>query len=224
MHYRFTNRFGGVSCAAYESLNLAFHVGDNPLSVSQNRSLLQASLGVSKLVFMEQVHGNEVALICHGDEVVTCDAMITNQPNIALAVMVADCVPILFHDPKHHAIGVAHAGRVGSLLGVASACLRAMHEHFGSKACDVKVFIGPSIKACCYEVTQEVVEGFEAYVRQEDGKLFMDLIGYNRDVLVNMGVKEENIVIEQACTCCSEDYFSYRREKITGRFVGVICL
>lgn len=224
MQYRFTNRFGGVSKAAYESLNLAFHVGDNSESVKKNRALLQEELSVSKLVFMEQVHGDNVVFIQSGDEEPICDAMITNRPDTALAVMVADCIPILFYDAIHHAIGVAHAGRVGSLLHVGQKCALAMGEQFGTTMSELRIFMGPSIHVCCYEVGKEAITGFEKYTQVRDGKYFLDLQSYNVDAFIGIGVKPEHIDISNVCSCDDENYFSYRRDKVTGRFVGVIAL
>lgn len=224
MQYRFTTRFGGVSQAPYDSLNLAFHVGDNPEYVKKNRELLQEELGISKLVFMEQVHGDKVVLIQNGDEEPTCDAMITQRSDTALAVMVADCIPILFYDAVHQAIGVAHAGRVGSLLHVGQKCALAMGEHFGTKMSELRIFMGPSIHACCYEVGKEAIAGFEKYTHLQDDKYFLDLQSYNVDAFISIGVKPEHIEISQECSCGDENYFSYRRDKVTGRFVGVIAL
>lgn len=224
MQYRFTTRFGGVSQAPYDSLDLAFHVGDDPQCVKKNRALLQEELKVSKLVFMEQVHGDTVVLIESGEEQSTCDAMITKRSDTALAVMVADCIPILFYDAVHQAIGVAHAGRVGSRLHVGQKCALAMGEHFGTKMSELRIFIGPSIHACCYEIGEDVMSGFETYTHQKDDKYFLDLHSYNHEAFVQIGVMPEHINIASECSVCDENYFSYRREKITGRFVGVIAL
>lgn len=224
MQYRFTTRFGGVSQAPYESLNLAYHVGDNPLDVKKNRELLQEDMGVSKLVFMDQVHEDKVVVIENGDEIPTCDAMITQRLDIALAVMVADCIPILFYDAVHQAIGVAHAGRVGSQLRVGQKCAQAMAEHFGTKMSELRIFMGPSIHACCYEVGQEAILGFEQFTHLKNEKYFLNLQAYNREAFLAIGVKPEHIEISKECSSCDENYFSYRRDKITGRFAGVIAL
>ena len=224
MQYRFTTRHGGVSRPPYDSLNLALHVGDNPLHVKKNRELLQEDMGVSKLVFMDQVHGDKVVLIESGDESPTCDAMITQQTDIALCVLVADCIPILFYDAVHQAIGVAHAGRVGSQLHIGQKCAQAMHEAFGTHMHELRIFMGPSIHACCYEVGKEVIGGFEKFVHIQDQKYFLDLQRYNRDAFLRVGLLPEHIEISEACSCSSEEYFSYRRDKITGRFAGVIAL
>lgn len=224
MQYRFTTRFGGVSQTPYDSLDLAFHVGDDSQCVKKNRALLQEELKVSKLVFMVQVHGDAVVLIESGEEQPTCDAMITKRSDTALAVMVADCIPILFYDAVHQAIGVAHAGRVGSRLNVGQKCALAMGEHFGTTMSELRIFMGPSIHACCYEVGQEAILGFEQFTHLKNEKYFLNLQEYNREAFLTIGVKPEHIEISKECSACDENYFSYRREKITGRFAGVIAL
>ena len=224
MRYLFTNRFGGVSEGAFSSLNLALHVNDDSLHVNANREILRKQMGVRAVVFMEQVHGDRIVRIEEEGQTPMCDAMITNQKEIALAVMVADCIPILFYDKTHEAIGVAHAGREGSRLGIGVKCLEAMEKAFGTRASEVQIFIGPSIGACCYEIGKEVSEGFEGFLHVKNERLFLDLQAYNYKAFLDQGVLPEHLNVSPLCTCCHESYFSYRREKITGRFAGVICL
>jgi polyphenol oxidase len=224
MQHFFTNRFDGVSEAPFESLNFGLHVNDEALHVNQNRAILKAKLGVSKLVFMDQVHGDSIVRIESGDEMPTCDAMISNVPDIALAVMVADCIPILYYDEVHQAIGVAHAGRVGTLLQVGQKCARAMVENFGTRMQELRIWMGPSIRSCCYEVGFEATQGLESFLHVKNGNYFLDLQDANLKAFLDMGIKREHITISEICTCCDHAYFSYRRDKITGRFAGVIVL
>ncbi|WP_238585239.1 peptidoglycan editing factor PgeF [Sulfurospirillum halorespirans] len=224
MQHLFTNRFEGVSEAPFESLNLGLHVNDTALHVTQNREILKAKLGVSQLVFMDQVHGDTITQIHSGDEMPTCDAMITDVSGIALAVMVADCIPILYYDERHHAIGVAHAGRVGTLLQVGQKCARAMAESFGTRMEELTIWMGPSIRSCCYEVGIEATQGLESFLHVKSGKYFLDLQNANLKAFLDMGIKRKNIMVSEVCTCCDSRYFSYRRDKITGRFAGVIAL
>ncbi|WP_041960305.1 peptidoglycan editing factor PgeF [Sulfurospirillum arsenophilum] len=224
MQHHFTTRFEGVSLAPFDSLNLGLHVNDNALHVTKNREILKEKLGVSKLVFMDQVHSDCIVCIETGDEAPTCDAMITNVQGIGLAVMVADCIPILFYDAKHEAIGVAHAGRVGTLLQVGQKTALAMGERFGSRMEELKIWMGPSIHQCCYEVGFEATKGFENFLHVKENNYFLDLQSYNHAAFVALGIKPENMDISDVCTCCDTDYFSYRRDKITGRFAGVIAL
>lgn len=224
MQHCFTTRFEGVSHAPFDSFNLGLHVNDNALHVNKNREILKETLGVSKLVFMDQVHGDKIVCIETGDEEPTCDAMITNVRGIGLAVMVADCIPILFYDATHEAIGVAHAGRVGTLLQVGQKTALAMGERFGSRMEELKIWMGPSIHSCCYEVGFEATKGFEKSLHVKEDHYFLDLQSYNHAAFVVLGIKPENIDISPVCTCCHTDYFSYRRDKVTGRFAGVIAL
>ncbi|WP_051906711.1 MULTISPECIES: peptidoglycan editing factor PgeF [unclassified Sulfurospirillum] len=224
MQHFFTNRFEGVSEAPFASLNLGLHVNDTALHVNQNRARVKAKLGVPKLVFMDQVHGDRVVQIHSGDELPVCDAMITNVSNIALAVMVADCIPILYYDEVHQAIGVAHAGRAGTLLQVGQKCARAMTEHFGTRLQELKIWMGPSIRSCCYEVGYEATQGLESFLHVKNGNYFLDLQNANLEAFLAMGIPREHISLSEVCTCCDHAYFSYRRDKITGRFAGVIAL
>ena len=224
MQHLFTNRFQGVSEAAFESFNLGLHVNDDALHVNQNRALLKAKLGVSKLVFMHQMHGDHIVAIQTGDEMPECDAMITNQPDIALAVMVADCIPTLYYDERHHAIGVAHAGRAGTLLHVGQKTAQKMAETFSAQLNELRIWMGPSIRSCCYEVGVEATKGLETSLHVKEGKYFLDLQKANVEAFLAMGIKKENINVSEVCTCCDKAYFSYRRDHVTGRFAGVIAL
>ena len=224
MQHLFTTRFEGVSEAPYESFNLGLHVNDDALHVNQNRAILKAKLGVSKLVFMNQVHGDKIVQIQTGDELPECDAMITNQPDIALVVMVADCIPILYYDKRHYAIGVAHAGRAGTRLHVGQKTAQKMAETFGSRLDELTIWMGPSIRSCCYEVGVEATKGFELSLHIKEGKYFLDLQKANFEAFLAMGLKRENVNVSEVCTCCDKTYFSYRRDHVTGRFAGVIGL
>ena len=223
--YHFTDRHGGVSTPPYDSLNLAFHVGDDQTSVIKNRTILQSTLNLQNIVWMEQIHGNNVQTIfsAQSEPIPACDAIITNQPNIALAVMVADCIPILMFDPKHKIIAAVHAGRNGTFLQIAPKTVKAMHKKFGCLPTDIQVIMGPSIHTCCYEIGDDLA----AIVEKNFGKSYMndlmlDLQKLNCDQLIKAKVRKDNIKISGTCTCCNSNYFSYRREGITGRFAGVI--
>lgn len=204
--------------------NLGLHVGDNVLHVKKNREALRSKLGVSKLVFMKQVHGNEVAIIQNGDENPTCDALVCNQKDIGLAVMAADCIPILFQDLDKRVVGVAHAGRVGTALHVGQKTVEKMVEAFGSKIENIHISMGPCIQHCCYEVGSEATKGLEKCLHVKNGKYFLDLPSFNKEDFLQLGILEENIQISPICTCCDKAYFSYRREGKTGRFCGVVTL
>lgn len=207
-----------------EEGNLGLHVGDNALHVKKNRESLKKKLGVSKLVFMDQVHGNEVVIIQSGDENPTCDALLCNHTDIGLAVMAADCIPIVLYDLDKSVIGVAHAGRVGTALHVGQKTVEKMVEVFGSKVENIHITMGPCIQVCCYEVGKEATEGLEKCLHVKKDRYFLDLPSFNKEDFLHLGIKAEHIEVSPICTCCDEAYFSYRREGKTGRFCGVVTL
>ncbi len=226
MRYLFRDRFDGVSQKPFDSLNLALHVGDNPLHVEENREIFAREIGAKNLVFMDQVHGDHIEVIrdVNTKKVLKTDAMISNLKDIALCVMVADCIPVLFFDEVKNVIGVAHAGRNGVKKKIAVKTIQKMISEFSSKTQDIKVILGPSIQKCCYEVKKDVVVGFENYIYVKNEKIYLDIVSKCIDDLKNFGVKSENIESVSICTRCDKKYFSYRRDGITGRFCGAIKL
>ena len=226
MQYLFTDRFGGFSQGVYDSLNLALHVGDNPENVKLNRDVLIEKINTENLVFMDQLHQDNIEIISskNQNKAVECDGMITALKDVALCVMVADCIPILFYDSSRKVIAVAHAGRNGVYLKIANKIIEKMIVDFSCSAENIKVFIGPSIKSCCYEVKNDVTKGFENYLHINSGKIYLDIVQKCIYDMQSIGIKKENTDISATCTSCDKDYFSYRRDGITGRFCGVIRL
>jgi len=216
IHYLFTDKEGGVSKGDFKSFNLAFHVGDNKDDVLKNREILKKMIGIRDIVFMNQIHSN-IIKIAKKDKIYKCDALITDKKDVALAVMVADCIPILLY--SDNLIAAVHAGRSGTFLKIAQKCALKMKK-MGAK--EIKAVFGPSIRSCCYEVGEEIID----IVEENFGKKyiinnsFLDIVSMNIDQLKDVGVNDIKII--NTCTCCDERYYSYRREKKTGRFVGVI--
>jgi YfiH family protein len=222
---KITTRYSGVSDAPYDSLNLALHVGDNPKRVLENRTILSQNCDfyLDNLIYMDQTHGDNIQIVKDSaiNKIPDCDAIITKQRNIPIMVMVADCIPILFYDPVKKIIAVAHAGRAGTFKSISKKTVLKME----SEPSDVLVYLGASIKQCCYEVGDGVGE----IVKKSFGKKYMkkgylNLQQMNLDQLISIGVKKDNIEISPICTCCNGDYFSYRREGTTGRFAGLMML
>ncbi|MEX1020438.1 MAG: polyphenol oxidase family protein, partial [Litorilinea sp.] len=154
-------RHGGVSPAPWQSLNFSVSRGDTPDRVAENRRRLAAALDVDadKLVRCQQVHGTDVQCVDgeHAGVVpVAADALITATPGVPLALVFADCTPILLYDTARHALGVCHAGWRGTVAGAAVATLRAMQRVYATRPADVRVGIGPSIGPASYEVGAEV--------------------------------------------------------------------
>ena len=231
----FTTRYTGVSQAPYDSLNLAFHVEDNPNDVETNHDLLAKELGYEKesLIHMRQIHSNLVHIVNSNDYFLApreCDALITDRPDIPLMVMVADCSPVLFYDEGQKVIAVAHAGRQGAFKNIVKNVLGAMEHAFKSNPENIYVTIGASIGVCCYEVGSEIYDeakeiGLEYAFEVIEDKYYLDVNKILKSQLLAYGIKEENLEISDECTCChNEKYFSYRADGVTGRFAGVIKL
>ena len=215
----FTTRRNGASLAPYESLNLAQHVGDNAETVARNRELLSKITG--PIQFMNQVHGDEVVEVKSIGDDPTCDALITRVPGIALAVMVADCIPLLLSSST--VVGAVHVGRRGLMNSVAVKAVEAMRK---LGADQIHAQLGPSICGRCYEVPQELAD--EVVAKHPAASSLtnnltpaLDLPRALIAVLVASGVTYEASTI---CTLESDEYFSYRRHNITGRNAGVVWL
>jgi len=231
-----STRMGGYSEAPYSSLNLGFHVKDNPDKVLINREIFCSELGIALdcIVAAKQVHGGKVAVVKkqewgkgsedHESAIDSCDAMITDAKNIFLMVLLADCPGIVFFDPVKKAVGVAHAGWRSTLVGIAENTVLAMKTTFKSKPGDIVCAISPSIGPCCFEIKDDVAVQFNnECVEKRDGKLFLDLRELNKIQLINSGIKQENIEISDVCTFCNtKTYFSVRKEGETGRHAVII--
>jgi len=219
----FTTRDGGVSEGPFESLNVSFAVGDEPESVAENRRTVSLLAG-APTAYMSQVHRAEVALMREGGDAPEADAMVTTTPGLALAVAVADCVPILAHDLTSGAIAAIHAGRRGVQAGVIAAAIAALR---GAGADDsvIEASIGPAICGGCYEVPLDMREEValvvpEARATTSWGTPSLDLRAAVEAQLRAAGVA----TIHRAGGCTREDprLFSHRRDGVTGRFAGVI--
>ena len=220
MNYRFTNRTGGVSTGAFASLNLGTHVGDELMAVMENRRLVSESLG--SVQYMSQVHGNRVVVI-EGvvDADPTADALVTGISGIALAVQVADCIPLLLS--SNEAVAAVHVGRKGLVNGVAQHTVDVMRE---MGAGSITAIIGPAICGQCYEVSEELFQEVtsiypEAKSETKSGTFSLDLPKALVGVLQGLNIEVRN---ESSCTLESKDFFSYRRDAITGRQAGFIWL
>ncbi len=229
LFFAITSRYGGVSETPYDSLNLALHVGDNPLKVLENRTLIAKKYDfyIENLIYMDQVHGCNVQVIkdCSVNKIENCDATITNIKNIPLMVMVADCVPILFFDKVKKVIAVAHAGRNGTLKEIAKKTILKMESEFNSYTDDILIYLGSSIGQCCYKVGEEIANIVDLrYIQKRDGEFYLDILNMNIHQMKSVGIKEKNIQTQGICTCCDKDYYSYRREGTTGRFAGILKL
>lgn len=221
-----TTRAGGRSAGPYESFNLGDHVGDDPGAVAANRRRLGQGIGLGpeRVAWMHQVHGTDVAIVEHADgPTPTADALVTDRPRLALAVVTADCVPLLLADPGAGVVAAAHAGRVGAAAGVVPATLAAMDE-LGAERERVEVLLGPSVCGLCYEVPAEMRDEVERHLPGSGaatrlGTPALDLHAGLRRQLGGLGVTR--VDADTRCTFEDEQLFSHRRTRPTGRFAAV---
>lgn len=214
----FTARAGGKSEGEFDSLNLAQHVGDQSDIVQVNRHELTHLLSVKQLQFMEQVHGNEIALVTQEMKTIPqADALITKERDIALVVMVADCLPVLIDGVD--VIGAIHVGRRGMANGIVARTISEM-KNVGGR--DFIAHIGPGICGKCYEVSEPIYLEITSNLPNADaGYRKIDIRREVSRQLDALGVKTINI---NKCTLENEGYFSFRRAPKTGRQCGAIVL
>lgn len=215
--------------------NLAFHVGDIEKNVKDNHKILADIMryNLNSVVHMKQIHSDVVHIVSENDNFEnppTCDALITNKKNIPLMVMVADCSPVILYDSEKSVIAVAHVGRAGAFQNILKNVIDTFVNYYNSNPADINVSVGASIGSCCYEVGEEIYDEaktlhLEYAVDKKENSFYLNISKIIQSQLFECGISEENIEISQECTCClKEDYYSYRAEKITGRFAGVVFL
>jgi len=232
LHGLFT-RQGGVSEPPWFSLNLSRSTGDSLETVTENNRRLLAAVGLKpeQTVSAWLNHGDHVAVVGPqhlGTALRETDAMISATPGLTLSMRFADCVPVLFHAAARGVIGIAHAGWPGVAAGIVGKTVRAMQETFGCRPRDVWAGIGPAIRVECYafgrDLAQRVIAacppGVPLVVPQPDGSIHLDLIAAVKSQLDAAGVGD--VEDSGLCTAChTDEWFSHRVEKKTGRF-GVV--
>ncbi|MFD9741724.1 peptidoglycan editing factor PgeF [Umezawaea sp. NPDC059074] len=223
-----TTREGGVSNPPFDSFNLGDHVGDDPAAVAANRKRLAEGIGLdpSRLVWMEQVHGRTVTTVTGPQDgpAEATDALVTNEPNLALVVLTADCVPLLLGDPTTGVIAAVHAGRVGARVGVVPAAVKAMGD-LGAKPENIEVLLGPAVCGKCYEVPAAMMADVDKHLpgsasKSRAAKPALDLRAGLWNQLENLGIGK--LGVDPRCTFEERTLFSHRREPGTGRLGGVI--
>ncbi|GAB3874846.1 peptidoglycan editing factor PgeF [Terrabacter terrigena] len=220
----FTGRSAGRGSGPYAGLNLGGHVGDDADDVEDNRRALAAELDLSRerVVFMNQVHGTDVVEVAGpwaGDPP-PVDAIVTRAADLAVAVLVADCVPVLLHDDTAGVLGAVHSGRPGMLSGIIGRAVDAMRD-LGARS--VSATVGPSVCGRCYEVPEDMARAAAAATpasaaRSWTGTPAIDVAAGVVEQLASAGV---GIQWVPGCTRESDDLYSYRRDGRTGRFAGV---
>jgi hypothetical protein len=224
----FTLRSGGASGVPWQSLNVGAHVGDDPLAVRQNRARVRDALELpAEPLWLEQVHGNAVHLAQSGTAPVTpprVDAIVTRDADVVLAIMVADCLPVLFATDDGAVLGAAHAGWRGLVAGVLENTVAAMQ----AQPARIRAWLGPCIGRAHFEVGAEVREAFlsagdEARHFEPNplGRYQCDLVGLARARLARAGVVE----VSGGSWCTAADpirFYSHRRDQRTGRMAALL--
>ena len=229
----FSTREGGVSEGIYASLNLGPNRGDEREHVLENYRRFTAAIGAQAegLVCAHQVHGDTVRCVTTADRGkglerpwdFEADGLITDVPGLCLAVLTADCLPILLYDPVRRVVGAVHAGWRGTALGIAAKAVERMVDCYGCDRLDILAAIGPGISKCCFETHEDVPNAMTEAMGASalhciqvlpTGKFRVDLKALNAKRLESAGLDPEHIAISGDCTAClPEKYWSHRITK-----------
>ena len=225
-----STRHGGKSALEYTStMNLGFKTDDDFEIVQENYRIFSDVVGFTyeNIVHANQTHSSNIRIVSSKDsgkglfkerDYNDVDGLITNEKNIPLAILTADCVPVLYCDVKNKVIGAAHCGWRGTYSLLQKKMIDKMKSEFGTEKKDLKIAIAPCVQSCCYEVSEELYYDFKKqipYLTKEiftkNNEYYLDLSAINKSVLINSGVPEENIFVSDICTCCNhKDLFSQR--------------
>ncbi|GAE29163.1 peptidoglycan editing factor PgeF [Halalkalibacter hemicellulosilyticus] len=242
----FTTRNGGMSASPFSSLNMGFHVQDDPEIVTKNRQLLANDLSfpLAQWVGTEQVHRSKIIRVSHEHKgmgsqdlrsaIRETDGIYTKERNVLLTSLYADCVPIYFYAPKATCIGLAHAGWRGTVDQIGPKMIRRWAEHESIPKEDILIVIGPSISRRHYEVSDIVIKAIDGcfersfdksllYEQISDDHYLLDLQTVNKYLFINEGIQPSQITVSSLCTVSDERLFSHRAEDgKTGRLMSFI--
>ena len=241
IRHAFSTKHGGVSTDEWTSMNFAFSRGDKPENVIENYKIFSNAVGFdyNSLVTSSQDHNTYVRPVTKNEcgigiwrekDMLSVDALITNEPNVTLVTHYADCTPLFFVDTVGKAIGLAHAGWRGTVGRIGEEVIKKMTSLYGTNPKDVVVAIGPAISKCCYEVDKDCAENFynlkdldnsKFIFPQNEVKYMIDLLETNRQIVMKAGVKKENIVLSDLCTKCNSDLLWSHRA--TNGHRGTMC-
>lgn len=209
--------------------NLSLTVNDNEDLVKENRKAFFTQLGLNQeqIAFQKQIHSDIIKFVENPGLLGESDALITSKPNIGLAISVADCTPIFIYDKSNKVIAAVHSGWRGTQKQILKKTLNNLKFHWKSVPENLYIYVGPSISQKNYKVGQEVAVQFDQkYLLKKNGKLYLDVVNANIDMLKQFGIPEEQIEISEYCTYEEKDLLhSFRRDGIlSGRSLGVIAL
>ena len=231
-----STRQGGVSAGDYSTLNIAYHVGDDSAAVTQNRRILARAAGypAEELITAQQIHGARLKWVSAADKgrgaldaasaIADCDGLLVAAKDTAVAIMVADCAPVLIVDPEKKMLAAVHAGWRGALAGIVSTAINELHEA-GSNLADIHLAIGPTLCPRCFEVGKDTGDKFTArfgdmVVEKIADHIHLDIRASIITDASSSGINKAQIAVYPACTRCEhEQFFSYRYQQgNAGRF------
>ena len=223
-----TTRAGGVSAPPFDTFNLGDHVGDDPAAVAANRQRLATALGLGDdgVVWMNQVHGDRVVMVDGptAASIDDTDALVTTRPRLALAVVTADCVPVLLGDARAGVVSAVHAGRVGAQNGVVVRAVEAMLDA-GAHPEDISVLLGPSVSGRNYEVPEAMAAEVETTLPGSRTTTAANTPGLDLRAgiarqLTDLGIT--SIDVDPRCTVADRNLYSHRRDAPTGRLASLV--
>ncbi|ARK31080.1 peptidoglycan editing factor PgeF [Halalkalibacter krulwichiae] len=241
----FTTRDGGTSKSPFSSLNMGFHVGDEWESVLQNRQLVANDLNISleNWIGTEQVHEADIQKVTMEDAgkgsrslktaIAHTDGIYTNEKDLLLTSLYADCVPLYFYSPSHEVVGLAHAGWRGTVKNIGAKMVQVFKTQENIRVEDIHVAIGPCISKQAYEVDQKVIDEVTKSLPVDNGNLpyetignnkyLLDLREINKNQLIEVGILPDHIINSSICTTLDTRMFSHRAENgKTGRMMSFI--
>ena len=242
----FSTRLGGVSDGIFSTMNLSFSRGDNENAVLNNYKIICDAIGVDykKCVLSKQTHTTNIRIVSPDDigkgiikerDFDDVDGLITNIPGVTLVTQYADCVGLLFYDPVKQVVAASHAGWRGTVNEIGRLTVEKMQAAFGCNPADILAAVAPSIGKCCFEVDKPVYDEFVKLKNVDlgaiiddkgNGKYNIDLWECNRQILLSVGIRSENITVTDLCTKCHHDiFFSHRATSgKRGNLAAFICL
>ncbi|MFC1855698.1 peptidoglycan editing factor PgeF [Thermodesulfobacteriota bacterium] len=233
----FLTRKGGKSQPPYDELNISYTCGDDGVTVRENFEKVLSTFSVDEksLVRINQVHGDDVLIINRGaqkkENYGDYDAVVTNDPELCLSILTADCVPIFLSDKTKGVFAAVHAGWRGTAKGIVRKVIEIMVRDFSCEVKSISAAIGPAICEDCYEVKEDVLKKLLVSVDKDDiglfkesqGRIYVDMKRINLIQLGDSGIARGMISCSEQCTFCSDDlFFSFRRENVTGRQLSLI--
>ena len=220
----------GITCRGNDFMHIDVISPD--FILSKEKLATELKIDEKDMFFVNQVHDKNIRIIDENtkNNILEYDGLMTNCKGKLLATCYADCVPLLFFDPEKEVIASVHSGWKGTIKFIGREAVREMVNKYGSKTNDILVGIGPSIGPCCFEVNEDVYSQFKKLLPvgafEDNGKLYVDLWNANIQMLLECGIRRENIECKGICTVCnSERFYSYRKgDKDSGRMAAYIML